>query len=239
MAGNDKLTKKCWEGCNNSLALGLVGDGLAGYSGEKLAENVLAPAGGSANKVVAAQQLGDDLEAGKITYQEYTQKWNAMKPKDVLVKVNADQFRLHYVNGNILESQSNDAENVQEWQRKGDCRSKRFIQQRASTSGSQQPPQQPTENNRPENLDIRENEEKLIRDLRQRLKKLFEEIRERASVKIRPVNGAQKRGDFKGKLSTEFTGSSFICFSTVTLSIFVTIETSSSPLMTSGGVMKS
>ena len=45
-----------------------------------------------------------------------------------------------------------------------------------STSGSQQPPQQPTENNRPENLD---NRERVIRELRQRLKKLLEEIRER------------------------------------------------------------
>ena len=136
-------------------------------------------AGGSANQVAVAQQLVDDLHAGKISWNEYTQKWNTMKPKDVPVKVNADQLRTHYANGNIPKSQYN--KGMQEMSKNGSGKTTVVLNASlksgpTSTSGSQQPPQQPTENNRPEDLD---NRERVIRELRQRLKKLLEEIRER------------------------------------------------------------
>ena len=133
-------------------------------------------AGGSANQVAAAQQLVDDLHAGKISWNEYIQKWNTMKPKDVSVKVNADQLRTHYANGNIPESQYNHA--IQEMSKNGSGKVTVVLNASlksgpTSTSGSQQPPQQPTEINRPENLadDVRE--------LLEQLKNMLQLIRNR------------------------------------------------------------
>jgi len=69
--------------------LSIVGDGMAGYSGGKLAQKITSPggqpqntaAGGSAAtssgteaQAAAAEQIASDYQAGKISFEEYTRR---------------------------------------------------------------------------------------------------------------------------------------------------------------------
>ena len=60
-------------------------------------------------QAASAQQLVDDLHAGKISFNEYQQKWDAMKPKDVPVKVTTEQLDFYAEKGLISERQYNQA----------------------------------------------------------------------------------------------------------------------------------
>ena len=86
------------------------------------------------------------------------------------LKVSEDQLRTHYDNGNISEWQYK--QTMQKMSKNGSGKATVFLNASSNsgpTSGNQQSPQQPTENNRV----------RVFRELRQRLKQLLEEIRGR------------------------------------------------------------
>lgn len=179
--------------------LSFVGDGMAGYSGGKIAKEVVRrvgnkAAGGSASpaapageaEIAAAQQLVEDYDAGKITFKEYQQKWDAMKPK-----VNADQLQSYYDNGVITEREYNqsmkemaaaDGKNV----------TVNVPLNQAPTSdcaSGNQPPQKPTENKRSEPKCPVSG----LRQLRERLTELLKRIRQF----IHPADGRQPSREFQ------------------------------------------
>ncbi|KAK4015683.1 hypothetical protein OUZ56_030657 [Daphnia magna] len=180
--------------------LSFVGDGMAGYSGGKIAKEVVRrvgnkAAGGSASpaapakehpphqhppgeaEIAAAQQLVEDLDAGKITFEEYQQKWDAMKPKggfdNAPVKVNADQLQSYYDNGIINKRQYNQA--TKEMAAAGGKNVTVNVPlNQAPTSdcaSGNQPPQKPTENKRSKPACR-------VSVLRQRLTELLNRIRQ-------------------------------------------------------------
>ncbi|KAI9550557.1 hypothetical protein GHT06_005059 [Daphnia sinensis] len=186
-----------------NAVLRTVCDGMAGYNGGKIAKDVVrrvgnkAPGGNAGAaaaageaEAAAAQQLFEDLDAGKITYNEYQQKWNAMKPKggldNVPVKVNKDQFwkrSTHYDKGSMTKKQYNQAkEEIAAAGGKNVTVNVPLNQEPTSDGASDgnQPPQKPTENKSSE-------PECRVSVLRQRLTELLNRIRQFISR----VNGRQ------------------------------------------------